>query len=124
MKKSSRPEGRVLNVEAENKRLRVIAKTTHPVLLVEPPVWDKKQCEKIAKYRDKDVYGNKHPYTGKLVDSSAPYPRFGALFFNGGKIVDNKWYKGACRLWPIIPDTFEIVYVLSWGYYIRKKEKS
>lgn len=93
-----------------------------PLFQNPPDVWDEKQCEKAAKHWYRDGYGTKHHRQGYLGD------HFGKVRYNGGCVrpmnaprEKQHWYQGENFPLPIVADGYEIIHVLTWGYYIQKK---
>jgi len=90
---------------------------THP-----QETWDEKECAKRARYAPKDHWGNRPP-KGIIANSGSSYPQYGQTQrYNGGKVIDGEWYEAESVPLPIIPDSYEIVSLVSWGRIIRKKQ--
>lgn len=83
-------------------------------------VWDKAKCEKAAKYIAKDGIGTPYHFKGYL-GSFATIGGYGITRYNGGTVINDKWYQGINRPLPIIHEDFEIVKRPSWGWQIKKK---
>ncbi len=86
--------------------------------------WDKAKCEKLAKYRHVDGYGTKQSRKGYLGSSASIPPAYGPIRYNGGCEREGQWYQGENRPLPKVHEDFEIVYILSWGWYLRKKAQA
>jgi hypothetical protein len=86
--------------------------------------WDKAECEKRAKHYASDGLGTKYPFPGYLGSSASARSRFGRTRYNGGCVIDEEWYAGEEIPFPAIHEDYEIVVVRTWGWRIRKKEKS
>lgn len=85
-------------------------------------VWSEKKCERQARRAPKDAWGNPPP-KGIVSHSGSAHVQYGeTIRFNGGCIRNGEWYEGEYKPLPIIPDTYEIVPLSSWGLIIRKKQ--
>lgn len=83
--------------------------------------WDEKECAKRARYAPKDHWGNRPP-KGLISNVGSSYPEYGQTkSYNGGTIINDKWYKSEHRPLPKIHPDYEIVVLSSWGKIIRKK---
>lgn len=90
---------------------------THP-----QEAWDEAECNRRSNYAPKDHWGNRPP-KGIIAGSASTYPGYGqTIRFNGGTVIDDEWYEAVCKPLPIIPDSYEIVNLPSWGTIIRKKQ--
>lgn len=84
--------------------------------------WDEAKCDKAARYAPKDHWGNRPP-KGIISRSGSAHVQYGeTLRFNGGCVRDGEWYEGERKPLPIIPDTYEIVTLSSWGLRIQRKK--
>ncbi len=84
-----------------------------------PQVWDAKTCERMAKRRVKDGYGNSFP------KGHVPQPSplgWGYVRYNGGCWREGEWWEGEVFPVPIVADGFQIINVPSWGKRIVKIE--
>lgn len=84
-------------------------------------VWDAKKCEKLAKRTVKDGLGTPYPFKGYLrLGELGHYAHGMSVRYNGGTVIDGKWWQG--EEWPLpkLADGFEIVRVPTWGYRIIK----
>ena len=85
-------------------------------------VWSEKKCERQARRAPKDAWGNPPP-KGIIARAGCPHVQYGkTIRFNGGCIREGEWYEGEYKPLPIIPDTYEIVPLSSWGLIISKKQ--
>lgn len=83
--------------------------------------WTETKCKQAAAHAPADHWGNKPP-KGLINADSSPYPRYGQTrTFNGGRVINGKWYQSERVPYPIIPDTYEIVHLSSWGDRIQLK---
>ena len=90
---------------------------THP-----QETWDEKECAKRARNAPEDHWGNRPP-KGLISNIGSPHPQYGQTRrYNGGKIIDGDWYEAESLPLPSIPESYEIVSLLSWGKIIRKKQ--
>jgi hypothetical protein len=78
-------------------------------------IWDESKCLKASKYHPKDHWGNKRPYKGEY---TRPH---GLKRYNGGTVIDGKWYAAEYFPLPTLAEGFEFVTVPSWGLRIAKK---
>ena len=89
---------------------------THP-----QETWTEAECAKRARYAPADAFGNKPP-KGIIASNASSYPQYGqTVRYNGGRVINGEWYQSECRPLPIIPASYEIVPLTSWGKVIRKK---
>lgn len=92
------------------------------IFVHEQETWDEKECAKRARYAPKDHWGNRPP-KGIISNSGSVYCQYGDYVrWNGGITRDGKWYKAEYKPYPVIPDTYELYLLISWGKCIRKKE--
>ncbi len=93
-----------------------------PLFTYPREVWNTAKCEKIAKRRLTNTYGDKHPWPGLIAGSGSSYPEYGqTIRYNGGTIIDGEHYESVHRPLPQIPDSFHFVERVSWGTYLEKK---
>lgn len=85
-----------------------------------PEVWNEARCKKLAAHRAKDGLGTPYPFLGYLGSSACCPATFGTTKYNGGTVINGEWYEGTCKPFPIIPKTYKIVLVPSWGWRIVK----
>jgi hypothetical protein len=91
-----------------------------PLYQNKPEVWDAKQCEKAAKRTVKDGMGTPYPFKGYL---NQPSPHgWLDVRYNGGCTIDGKWWQGEHFPFPILAEGYEIVYVSTWGYRIKRTD--
>jgi hypothetical protein len=92
---------------------------THP-----QETWNEKECAKRAKSAPRDFWGNRPP-KGIIASNASSRPQYGqTIRFNGGTVIKGEWYEAESVPLPIIPPTFEIVTLCSWGKIIRKKQSA
>ena len=84
--------------------------------------WDKKKCDNLSRRRYVDGYGMKHHRRGYIGCATSCPPSFGEVRYNGGCVRNDVWWQGENRPLPIVAEGFEIVYVLTWGWYIQRKK--
>lgn len=85
-------------------------------------VWSKAKCAKMAKHAPKDSYGNRPP-KGIIAYSSSIYPQYGQTRqWNGGTVKEGKLYDAERVPLPLIPESYEFVYLPSWGTRIQAKK--
>jgi len=82
-----------------------------PLYQFKAEVWDEEKCKTMARGK------------GYLGSSASMPPQFGEIRYNGGCCHDDKWWQGEFRPFPVIPESYEIIHVTSWGWYIRKKKE-
>ena len=73
-------------------------------------VWDADRCEELANRRHRDGLGTPYPwkgYVGHLIRKTERY--------NGGTIIDGKWYQGVEQTLPDVAEGYKLINVLSWG---------
>lgn len=80
-------------------------------------IWDEKRCKKEANYTASDGMGTKYPFKGYLGQYG-----FGSERYNGCAMIDGELYSHVIKPLPVIHEDYVIVYVLSWGYRIRRKD--
>jgi len=85
--------------------------------------WNKQKCEKIANSIAKDGLGTPYPFRGYIGSSTSTPPKYGSVRYNGGCIRNEEWYQGEFFPLPIIHDSFEIIFVPTWGYRLVKKNE-
>ena len=81
-------------------------------------VWDRKKCSTLAKRVSSDAFGTKHHLPGFL-----PGLRVGTFTYNGGCVIEGKWYEGENFPIPKVPEGYEIYYEPTWFWRIREKEE-
>lgn len=86
--------------------------------------WDKEKCEKMAKIIAKDGLGTPYPFKGYIGSGLTYGGEFGTTIYNGGCVREDKWYQGEHRPLPEVAEGFEIEYVPTWGYRIKKLQVS
>lgn len=85
-------------------------------------IWSAKECEKRARHAPIDPWGNRPP-EGIIASIGSSYPQYGqTLRYNGGKVIQGEWYEAEHVPLPLIPKSFEIVSLRTWGKIIRKKQ--
>jgi hypothetical protein len=91
-------------------------------LLIHPrATYTETQARKIAKRRDRDGYGTRHPFPGLFVSSGCAYHQPGQLTrYNGGCVHGGEWYPGEYTPFPQIPDGFRFIARDSWGIYLEE----
>ena len=82
-------------------------------------VWNEARCRKEANHTAKDGFGTPYPFKGYI-----GFSQWGKTRYNGGCIRDDCWWEGEVRPLPKVTDGFEIIYVPTWGYRIKKKENT
>jgi hypothetical protein len=85
--------------------------STENVYIYEREHWDYETCLKKSKSRMNMGYDAPKGYIGK---------HFGKATFNGKVKIDDNMYDATYIPLPIIDEHFEIVYVNSWGYFIKE----
>lgn len=83
--------------------------------------WNEAKCAKLARRYARDGLGTKYPFPGYLGSSASIPPKYGEIRYNGGCSHDGKWYQGEFFPLPIIPDTYEIIVVRTWGWRLVRK---
>lgn len=86
-----------------------------------PEVWDAKKCAKAAKHHHRDGLGTRMDCPGLIGHDSDPYG-YGEHHYNGGCVRDGAWWQGENKPLPRIHEDFELYHVLSWGWFIRRKQ--
>lgn len=87
-------------------------------------VWDFQKCLQASKRRGRDGCGTLHPWPGFIAGHYSPYPTYGlTIRYNGGCVVGDTHYLGITTPLPLVHKDFELFSRLTWGWYIRKKEK-
>ena len=97
-----------------------------PLFQHPPQIWDVKKCERLCKKRQKDGCGTPYPFLGFLPRSElgCHYAHGMLVRYNGGTVIDGKWWQGEEWKLPIVPDGFEIIRRRTWGYQIVKSVKA
>ena len=80
--------------------------------------WTVKQCEKAAKHTAKDGMGTPYPFKGRV--HFGHYAHGMVVRYNGGTVIDGKWWQGEEWHLPLLPEGFQIVVVPTWGHRIIK----
>ncbi len=75
-------------------------------------VWDEKKCQRVAKKLVKDGMGAPHPRRGYIGTD------YGPVRYNGGCCKKGKWYPGETRPLPCVPESYKIIHVSTWGFYL------
>lgn len=84
-------------------------------------IWDEAECAKRARHAPPNAYGDRPP-KGIIASNASPYPQYGqTIRYNGGTVIDGEWYEAVAMPLPLIPDTYEIVSLSSWGKRIQLK---
>ena len=86
----------------------------HEIYSYPPEQWSEAKCARLAKSHYADSYGTRMQRAGYIGCD------FGETRYNGGTVIEGKWYAGITRPLPDVPDTVEIYHVSTWGYFIRK----
>jgi len=85
-----------------------------------PENWNAATCAKKAKHLAKDGLGTPYPFRGYIGSSASRPSAFGVERYNGGIVINGKWYEGENRPLPILAKGFKIVVVPTWGWRIVK----
>lgn len=88
---------------------------TAPLYPTQPAVWDEATCRKKSRHWARDGLGTRYPFPGYIGQD------FGPIRYNGGCWRGGQWWPGEERPLPVIPATYEIVRVPTWGYRLRLK---
>lgn len=100
-------------------------RTTRGMIFHHPQeTWDEAKCDKLAKRYERDGMGTRYPFPGYIGSYASMPPMFGEILYNGGCVHNSEWYQGEFFPLPILPDNYEIVSVLNWGWRIVRKEPS
>lgn len=84
--------------------------------------WDSKKCQTLANRVAKDGMGTPYPFKGYLYFGELGHSVFGiSVRYNGGKVIDGKWWQGEEWQLPELPPEYQIICVPCWGYRIVKK---
>lgn len=80
-------------------------------------IWNKAKCEKLVKRNLANGYGDKWPFKGYLYEAEIKLLER----YNGGTIINSKWYQGYLKLLPELAPGYKIIFITSWGYRIVKE---
>ena len=93
----------------------------HPELYQHPQVeWDRKRCEKLAKRIAKDSLGTKYPWAGHIHNGEIGGRQGLIAQYNGGVVIEGKWWPGEQWQLPKLPEGFQFVYMTTWGWRLIK----
>lgn len=85
-------------------------------------VWTEAECRKISRRRHTDGCGTKETHPGRFSFSGSPYPGYSqTVRYNGGCLRDGEWYDGEHIPFPVIPPSYKIEHVPTWGDYLILK---
>ena len=79
------------------------------------PVWGPDKCARMAKRTAKDGLGTPYSFKGAVPELPT------STDYNGGTIVNGKWYQGVIYSLPILAPGFKWVRVPTWCYRIVKE---
>ena len=83
----------------------------------ERETWSEDYCKKLSNATKTDGLGTKYHFKGYVGDIIPEVIKH----YNGGTVINDKWYQGIITPRPIIPKDYELVSVVSWGLRLVKK---
>jgi hypothetical protein len=80
--------------------------------------WNASKCKRLANRTARDGLGTKHHYKGHIYAGELGF--IGGVRYNGGCVINGRWYQGEEHKLPILAKGFKFVIVPTWGYRIVK----
>lgn len=86
--------------------------------------WSPAECRRLRKKTGRDGQGTPHPYRGEVQSSGAAVVYYGTQLYNGGTIIEGKWYRGYLRPWPKLPKGWKFLAIPTWGVHIAREHET
>lgn len=85
----------------------------------EQEVLSYKDCVRINRSVFKDGLGTPGP-RALIQNFGSAVSYYGTQRFNGGTVIDGKWYEGYHRPWPKLPDGWRFESHPAWGVFLLR----